>query len=102
MKSQSQIIIPPDKEAAFGLSFGLAVVEALMNKETCKHSRRSHKLERVHRALLDALDCYPGQMSERFFDLAFDVFEVMQEKAMGWLFMDDDAYAAKMEGIKND
>ena len=73
----------PNKEALFGLSFSIAVAEALMAQEPAKHTRRHRQLEKVVRVCMETLDCYPGEIDAAYLDHASRVFDTLQQQTIG-------------------
>lgn len=69
-----------DKDAMFGLSYCLAVIEHLQKREPVKHSRRTRKLSDVHTRLMELMDLYPGDVPADMVERAAQVFDVMDEK----------------------
>lgn len=72
----------PNKEALFGLSFSIAVAEALMAQEPAKHTRRHRQLEKVVRVCMETLDCYPGEIDAAYMDHAAKVFDTLQAQTI--------------------
>lgn len=75
----------PNKEAAFGLSFALAVAESLRKQEPAPHTRRARALARLIDDCNAALALYPGQIDARYIDLAAQVFETLEKQAAAGL-----------------
>lgn len=71
-----------DKEALFGLSYAVAVAEALMAREPAKHTRRYRHLDKVVSACMSAMDCYPGEIDAQYLDLAAGVFDTLQAQTV--------------------
>ena len=69
-----------DKDAMFGLSYCLAVIEHLQKREMVKHSRRTRKLVDVHGRLMELMDLYPGDVPADMVEHAAQVFDVMDER----------------------
>ena len=69
-----------DKDAMFGLSYCLAVIEHLQKREMVKHSRRTRKLSDVHTRLMELMDLYPGDVPTDMVERAAQVFDVMDER----------------------